>query len=340
MSTAEIDRLRDKIDDYKDTIFAISAFINLYRYDDHTQEMRDNVTVFQGRKLTPPSGSPVTPDIGIAYHREAESVLGEVKKSFPQNQSLWIDDFKQLMAYDENLQGWPTASGTVSNHDVVLLLHQSRAALVRKYYQARQGKDITFTRRFAIVEFNRSNERKAYFFLRTVDGNLSCTDVGDRLDNGVQVPLSALLSEYSEVKLYDAEPPLPHLMELIWANIVTLRASEDENFGRLNKNQKLDVEASVDEITEELHKGYSFHNVCGQSTENHPQIPKKDWVMRACKKFIEAGDAEWIAPSEGKIRFLFRRYEDVLRHVIEICAGTLAEDKQLPLFPDQEEVPA
>jgi len=57
-----LDQIRDKIDDYKDTIFAITGFINLYRYDDNKKSMRSDVIVFQGRRLTPPDGSEVTPD--------------------------------------------------------------------------------------------------------------------------------------------------------------------------------------------------------------------------------------------------------------------------------------
>src|SRR5207249_438523 len=125
-------RIRDDIDDYQDSVFAIIGFANFYRFDDTTRTMRDDVVVFQGRRLTPSpakavnsDGNPVefvTPDVGILLPSNL-GVLAEVKKSFPADEQHWFDDFKQLMAYDDDLTGWPSASGAVTAHDVVLLVH-------------------------------------------------------------------------------------------------------------------------------------------------------------------------------------------------------------------------
>jgi hypothetical protein len=328
-----VDQIRDRIDDYKDTIFAITGFINLYRFDKQTRQLRSDIVAFQGRRLVRPNGGPVTPDLGVLHSPMEESVLGEVKKSFPQNEDLWMDDFRQLMSYDEDLGGWPTASGKVPHHDVVLLLHQSRAAKVTRFYESRKGGEIVFHRPFVVVEFNRADERKPYLFLRIVDGHLSASEVNAQLTDGVPVPLSVLLEIYSKVKLYDAEPPLPYLMELIWTNVVTLKASENEKFGRLRKNQRLDVEFTVDEITTALHQGYSFHSLSGVEGNNGPQIPKKEWVLSACKRFVQAGDADWTNEKVG-IVFHFRRYQDVLQHFLEKTSDTVTDTLQLELFQD------
>ena len=92
MSTKGIQSVLDDIDDYQDSVFAIIGFANFYRYDDDTKTIRDDVLVFQGRRLTPSpakainsDGNPVefvTPDVGILLPANT-GVLAEVKKSFP-----------------------------------------------------------------------------------------------------------------------------------------------------------------------------------------------------------------------------------------------------------------
>ena len=45
--------IRAEIDNYSDSIFAIVGFMNFYRFDDTTRKIRNDVLVFQGRRLTP-----------------------------------------------------------------------------------------------------------------------------------------------------------------------------------------------------------------------------------------------------------------------------------------------
>ena len=45
--------IQEEIENYKDTLYAIIGFMNLYRYDDEKGLMRSDVIVFQGRRLTP-----------------------------------------------------------------------------------------------------------------------------------------------------------------------------------------------------------------------------------------------------------------------------------------------
>ncbi len=99
--------LKDEIDNYSDSLFAIIGFMNFYRFDDTTRRMRDDVRLFQGRRLTPSAAKTtnakgetveyVTPDLGILLPLD-KGVLGEVKKSFPRDSTHWLDAFEQLMA--------------------------------------------------------------------------------------------------------------------------------------------------------------------------------------------------------------------------------------------------
>lgn len=336
-------RVLDDIDDYQDSVFAIIGFANFYRFDDATKTMRDDVLVFQGRRFTPSPAKAVnsdghtvefvTPDVGILLSTNS-GVLAEVKKSFPADEQHWIDDFQQLMAYDDDLTGWPSATGTVPAHDVVLLVHWSRGRAVCKFYEKNQGGTIRFSRPFCIVEFNRSNERQAYFSFRSATGNLSHADVNAKLENGVQVPMHALTRAYSEIKIYDHEPPLAYMLHLIWEQVINAKASENPKYPALKKRQRIDVEVTVEEVVDELHQKFSFHPLHTQTGERQPKIPKAEWVQRAFDRLVKAGDAEWLDRSKGTLKAKFTRHDDVLAHFVELCAADQNSRGQLPLFKD------
>jgi hypothetical protein len=297
--------------------------------------------VFQGRRLTPSPAKAlngngqkveyVTPDLGILLPTNT-GVLGEVKQSFPADQSYWFDAFDQLISYDDDLTGWPSTSEKVASHDLLLLLHQSRAVAVRKFYESNKNGRISFVRPFCMVEFNRSNQSQAYIFFRTVTGNLSERSIDQRLETGVQVPMAKLTGTYSAIKLWDSEPPLPYLLAVIWEHVINLKASEDPKYPALKKRQKITVEVSVKEIVEELHTRFSFNLLSPEANDRQPRIPKQEWVQRACDKLVSVGDADWSNRSEGKLKVRFTRLDSVLEHFKEVCADEPSTDAQLSLF--------
>jgi hypothetical protein len=344
--------LLDRIDDYADTVFAILGFVNFYRFDDQTRQIRDGVLVFQGRRLTPspakattPEGNTVdfvTPDFGVLYQR-GYGVLGDAKKSFPKDQAFWMDDFKQLMAYDDDLSGWPSPNGGVQQHDVVLLTHQSRAVALCDYCQEQLAAgQISFDRPLAIISFNRSDERQPYFHFEKRLGRLSEKVLDDRLRQGVSVPMSVRVAVYSTIKLYDSEPPLPYMAQLIWEHVVTPRASDDPEFPTRHKNQKVEVALTVDEIVDELHRGFSFHVLCPDDRERQPHVPRKEWCMRACEALVTGGAAKWSdARSKEVIIVYFRKVESVLEYMLGVCKGEGGEPEgQLSLFSDEQGQPS
>lgn len=350
MSRAQ--QLREEIDNYQDTVFAILGFVNFYRFDDQTRRLRDDVVVFQGRRLTPSAAKAttadggrrefVTPDFGV-LHRPGHGVLGDAKKSFPKDRSLWRKDFEQLMAYDDDLTGWPCPEEAVEWHDVVLLADQSRVPAVCDYYTEKGSSgEIDFVRPFAIVSFNRSDQRQAFFHFEKRLGDLSDEELNDRLHLGVRVRMDVLTDVYSMVKLYDSEPPLPYMAELIWMHVVADRASEDlEKYAALRKNQKLDVVLTLDEIVQKLHEGFSFRSLGPQDAHRQPLVPRKAWCRRACDVFVSAGMAKWIdAPPKDKVLVYFRKLDDVGEHMLHICVERAAPDTQLPLFLETPEDPS
>jgi hypothetical protein len=341
--TAE-QEIKNEIDNYSDSIFAIIGFMNFYRFDDQKKSMREDVLLFQGRRLTPsPSKSKsadggaieyVTPDLGILLP-SGSGVLGEVKKSFPKDQDHWLDTFQQLMAYDDDLTGWPCLSQKVRSHNLVLLLHLTRGAAVTKFFEQNRGKTINFARPFCIVEFNRSSEGQEYIFFRSRTGAMSDKALADRLENGVPVPITMYLLQYSTVKLYDAAPPLPYLLELIWTHVVAFKATSTPGYKIPATNQKVKVEVSLDEITERLVTQFSFHLLQKHHADcRQPKVLKASMVQEACAALVKFKDAEWADNTRTKLTVKFVKRENVLDHYITLCANEPKD--QMELFKNKE----
>lgn len=335
----------DQIDNYKETIHAMVGFMNFYRYNDALKTIKDDISVFQGRRFNPSKENGnaekegeeryVTPDICI-YLPTSNGVVGEVKMSFDRDENHWLETFKQLMSYDDDLKGWPTQDEKVTYHDIVLILHQSRAARVQKYYETKRGTDITFSRPFIMVLFNRSDERRSYYFFQKTVGKLTEGEIDQRLSDGVQVPMEVFVTTYSTIKIYDSKPPLPYLMHLIWENVITPDASENPKFAKLKKNQKLEIEIEIDQIVEELYKGFTFYCLHGESSVRQQRMPCREWVLDACEQLIKSSDAEWLEKPK-KIRIFYtKKYSNTLDHFIDSCIGELEMEKQENLFEPKQ----
>lgn len=316
-----IENILNKIDNYNQTIIAIVGFMNFYKYDSN----QEPVVLFQGRRLKP-SGEEdpefVTPDIGILLP-DNTGVLGEVKHTFPKDKELWVNAFDQMLKYDDDLFGWPNEEGRVTNHDLVLLTHQTRARAVGNYYREKNNNsEIFFSKPFCIVEYNQVSERKDFFFFRIEEGKISDEIVNSKLQEGVPVPMAILIFNYAAVKLYDDKPEVPYLMYLIWNFVVLDKASELEQYRTLRKNQKLEIVIDIDEIVETLRFGYSFRLLNSEHAEMQPQIPKKVWVKEACQKFVEWNEAKWNDTEKSTLTFrAHKQYEDTLKHFINLYIG-------------------
>lgn len=335
--------IRDEIDNYSDSLFAIIGFMNFYRFDDATRKMRDDVKLFQGRRLTPPKSKPgekpnpdyVTPDLGVLLPTDV-GVLGEVKKSFPRDSQLWMDDFEQLMAYDDDLTGWPNASQKATKHDIVLLLHQSRAVAVKDYFEQNNNASIKFTRPFSMVEFNRSSQGQEYFFFRTIFGAVTEKQLADRLKLGVSVPMNMYLLQYSTVKLYDTAPPVAYLLELIWTQVIAVKVTNTPGYKIPSKKQKVKVEVSLAEISETLETNFSFQVVQQrQGDSRQPKVLQDSWVKDACEALIKFGDAQWADATKTKLTVNFTKRDDVLEHFVKQCALNADDPNQMQLFKDK-----
>lgn len=333
----------NEIDDYVQTIHAIVGFMNFYLYDEGTKANRKGVLLFQGARLEPSSAKSinsdgnevhfVTPDLGIFVEPD-QGVVGEVKKSFPKEQDLWMRTFKQLMSYDDDLQGWPCEGGRVRSHDIVLILHQSRAMAVLEFFKNRSEFGISFKRPFVMIQFNRSDERQPYYFFQKVHGTLSETPLNEKLLYGQQVPMWVFVGIYSMVKIYDSRPPVPYLLELIWTHVVTVVASDNPGFKILHKNQKLDVTLEVDVIVDQLCDGFSFRRLCTDKLRQ-TRNPRREWVVEACERLVVLNEAAWVDSTKKQIKIFFKKYDDVRTHFVKACVDDGHAPGQLLLFENQ-----
>jgi hypothetical protein len=65
---------QEQIDDYKDSICAIIGFVNLFRFDDKTKEMKRDVKVSQSRRMRTSTSNKIRPNsevIPIAFNNSA-----------------------------------------------------------------------------------------------------------------------------------------------------------------------------------------------------------------------------------------------------------------------------
>jgi len=320
----EQEKILNQIDSYNDTIFALLGLTSLFKYDEKKGQLKDYINVYQGFKFNITDDHQVTPDLAI--YGPNLGIVSEVKISFPKDETFWDDDFKQLKNYDNELIGWPTDNLKFLNHQIVLILHQSRTIAVKKFIER---KSIVFNRNFSIIECNRIDQRKTYMFFRFMYGKLTGVDFFDKLENGISIEISKL-SETFSVKLYDSEPPLPYLMQLIWEHIVIPEAIEILR-NSLKKQNKILVELKLNDITRILEEGFSFR-ILKENSDRQPKVPKQTWVTHACTKFVESDEAEWIGSGHDRIRFFFQRYEDVLQHFINICSDKSVDNTQLEIF--------
>lgn len=330
------EKIREEIDNYEQTVYAILGFMNLYRYDDTTKAFKESIKLFQGRKLKiEGTEQDITPDLGILDETNT-GVIGEVKKTLPKDQDLWVKSFEQLKKYDNELIGWDTDDKKVKNHDIVLLTHNRLSRIVKDYYINNViNSENKINKLFSIVEFYRTEEAKSYFSFRKEYGDLSNSKINSELYSGLSIPMSVYLSNYSSNKLYDDCPPLPYLITLIWENVIQIKASDSEKYPRLRKKQKLNIEVSIEEIIDIIHKGFSFYNLQNNDV-NQPRIPKRDWVLKACDKFVRINEAEWKNSERKELIFKYQKYDDIMEHFIELCLDEAVDEEQGELFPVAE----
>jgi hypothetical protein len=136
---------------------------------------------------------------------------------------------------------------------------------------------------------------------------------------------------YAGIKFYDARPPSPLLLTAIFEDVLIPKIAQDNNveIKDIRKNQRVEVEVSIDEILETLNKQYSFNLFCNNNAEH--QMPKREWIIADCQMLVDKKESEWIV-KDSSIRMFFKKYDNILNHFKEICSDSDIDEDQ-PSLP-------
>jgi flagellar biosynthesis chaperone FliJ len=324
-----VQHCREKIDNYNNTVYAIIGFLNTYVHE--LRRKGDLVVIFQGRKLYFSANSEqfVTPDLGITIGNDM-GIVGEVKCTLDKDQNNWKDHFKQLKKYEKILVGWPTENGNVAEFDIVLLVEHSRSRALKDFYEKNLEGDLKLTKPFIIIEFNRSSQQKEFFFFRIEYGNLSNEVLHRKFYDGINVAMEVFVKQYSRIKIYDVEPEMPIMLQLINECVVD-KQIRDRKYKKLTRRNTQPVEISVHEITDLLKEAYSFRSLHNpQYKNNQPEFPKTEWVRKAFDKLVELAEGNWLDKGLGKFNYLLSQKEgNILDHYILRLYGDVAIQTRL-----------
>lgn len=273
-----IETLLDKVDNYTQTVGAIIALGHILKHDYNGEyKIGPKFQTSAANRIS--RDTEVTPD--IAGQTQTMSIVGEVKKSFPENQDHWEDDIKQLEKYDDVLTGWPLKP--VSDHDIILLTGYYMSGKLRKYIDQKIAKgDLTFNRSLAILEFVRTQDRREYWALRKIWGTLSDKAFDERIEDPIGVPGDTIVPDLSSVKFYDSEPHVVYTMSLLWDFVFSEKAPA-EKFREAEGRKTIDIVFTIDDAHQKLKTFFGPPN---------SSLPRRAWVANAMKGFETVGLAK------------------------------------------------
>lgn len=307
------DRLRkilNEVEDYEETVIAIIAFSHEVRWDRENIKIVPDSLFLIGRrmgKIDPSKNSEhaLFPDIVIQLNNRY-GIVAEVKKRIPLERSHWDETFEQISKYDEDLIGWVTRDETIENYDLALLTHITRKVDVTDYYKKQYDKGkFNFKKRFAIVAFNRGGEGKEYMYLEKHYGEFSDDNLNERLRRVVAIPLETVLPLYS-IKFYDARPPMPYLLNILWIDIFPQFISEESNEREFKKYPTIKLDVAV--VTERLQKQFSHM----RDDDRQQEIPRQDWIREAFEVLVRLKFARRLTDGSNAYEVEFKTIRDPL----------------------------
>lgn len=303
--TLSLQDIRESIEDYLTTILALQAFVSLVTWDGQNSSVLPHSNYSFGRRMhTSPEnrvspGETVTPD-AVIQKDEALGYLVEAKKSLPSNHDYWSSVLQQLLKYDDDLQGWWTDDEHLSDPNVLLLVHMSRAVDFTAYIQGAIDRgEAHFVRPTSIVEFTKSSELKEFVFIRKQWGAIQDEAFSAVLESGKSIPIEKMLGTYGSIKFYDAEPVVEHTMVILWQDIFTPMKSD---FPYDEEKSTWIIEVTTDELTDQLQTIYGDSGI----SDRDVPFPRKSWVTRAMDALVALGYVEK-GQEAGQYVVLFRR---------------------------------
>jgi len=257
------DFIREKNEFYRQTIHASQALICVLTWDRDDERILPNSEASFGRRMETSEfnairkNSQVTPDLVIQRSSQI-GYVAEVKSSLPQNSDYWMKVVDQLRKYDDDLQGWWTEDGFISDSCVILLIEMSRSVGFKKYLLSKMNdENFEFHSPTSIIEYAHVSQEKDYYSIRTQWGDILDQDITERLENGEYVPIEVVVDSLGEQKFCDAVPEPEYTMEILWLHLFNQKRF-DVPYDQNQKAYPIDV--SLDELTRELQQLYGANS--------------------------------------------------------------------------------
>jgi hypothetical protein len=315
--------LRDATDDYEQTVIALLALSQHLKYEHSANSWFGRKFKTSEKNRVSPN-TDITPDLTTQINKNY-GIITEARKNFARAED-YDDKITQIKKYDDELKGWETQDGLIQNNDLVILTHLLEVRGIEDHLKERLS-EFTGKRKIIILGFIRDNEKDVSVVIRREGSETFSEGVGEKLRRGVAIKYEHLLNfGLSTIKFYDANPPLPYLLEIIWDNILSEKPTEEEY--RTNGKKKIEIITNVDEIVTEL-KRFAPE----QNGDRLPEIPKRSWVETALEKLVEIKLAKKIRKEDrhGTYKISFRRKlgkgENSLEIFIDLIAKTMQQTR-------------
>lgn len=336
---------REERGNYQDTVQALLAFAALVVHDGRA--IRPGAAFGFGRHMTHPpteiSGVAydVTPDL-VAQRSPAYGVVVEAKATLPKDHTRWDRHVEQLRKYDDHLLGWWTGDSTIPQYDAVLLVNLTYSVALGEHLELLRAKDPNAVGpTTAIVEYSRQDQVESWILYRLHWGHISDTDLHQELHYSKNVPIDRVLASFGAVKFYDADPPLPYLLEELWLNVLpSLVADQDYD----HDLKAFPVAVTVEQITDELQKAHGSKRL--QTDSRSAEFPTRTNIRDALDELVRLGLAAR-GGEQGTYTVAFKHQKgDVFAWFVKLLSkhsGKNPKDEvsgQLPLFPEQNGVNA
>lgn len=314
MASDPIQQFRDEADNYDQTVISLISFAHLLRYEPTTKKFKQGSYFFMGRRMKTSDNnrispnSTVTPDI-ILQDSSKYGLIGEVKKTLPQDTEYWAKTMKQLHKYDDNLIGWKTPDERIAKCDLIFLTDYLLKAPVLAYLsEKKRNNEFSLTNHFALITFAKISGSEEKFTFERICGNFSDEKLNKLLKKGSPMPMPLeKVMQYNTngaIKFYDSKPPLPYLMNILWHHVFPSIRTINEY---VNQNGKKQFETNIDFLTQELHEKFTHTD---DYDGRQPKIPDAGWVREAMEAFVQLGYAEKKHDNNGTYIVKFKTIKD------------------------------
>ncbi|MFH1237400.1 MAG: hypothetical protein V1648_03275 [Candidatus Aenigmatarchaeota archaeon] len=304
-------KLIEEVDNY---ILTVQALIALGEH----LKIEHSANYFLGKKMKTSTVNTITPNEDVTPDEviqldTSNGMIVEAKKSFSKTHTHESMEkcFEQMKKYDDDLIGWNTENEKIDNHEISILTQISRSRELSEFIESKISTQ-PFHRVYNIIEFARNDQTRFFIFLRHFLSNSRYNH--SKLKNGVDIWLEHLQPMISDIKFYDAEPPILYIMIILWQNVFGSIAT-DEQLEESRGKKIIRLVVNVNDLLNKL-KTFSL-----QSNGNH-DVPSVKSVKEAMETFEKIGLASKIDDNKYDVKFHRIKVRNLIEHFAEkMCSG-------------------